>query len=105
LNAIATTERLETIARVREALAAAGAWILGHHAFSNLSFTVEFEIQPSQFPQLAVPLAAAGLHLTRSSAAQLASPPLVSHPLHASLQITFFHPEPDLRDTIPSVPG
>lgn len=104
-NAVATGNRLETAARARQALAAAGAWILDHHTFSNLSLSIAFEISPAALPRLMDELDAAGISLTRSSRAQLAEPDPETGLAPASLQITFIHDEPDLRDVVPAVPG
>ncbi len=104
-NAVATGNRLETAARARQALAAAGAWILDHHTFSNLSLSISFEIRPAALPRLMADLDAAGISLTRSSRAQPAEPDPETGLAPASLQITFIHDEPDLRDIVPAVPG
>lgn len=105
LNAVASGDQLQSAARARQALAVAGAWILNHHSFSNLSISISFAIEPARLPRLIAELDSAGISLMASSRARASEVAAIPGELQASLQITFFHNQPDLRDHIPAVPG
>lgn len=104
LHGIVRGGRLDAVARVRFALSTAGACILSHQQFSNVSLCLHFELDAGRRAALAEALCTAGVDLAPRSAAALAAPaPSGEH--QASLQLTFIHDEPDLSTPPPPVPG
>lgn len=104
LHATASGDRLEMTARVRQALGSAGAWILGHQEFSNISLCIRFETNAHHLASLERELLSSGIQLDPASLLCLRQP-AASSELAGSLQITFLHSEPDLRQFIPPIPG
>lgn len=104
LHGFVRGSHLDGVARIRFALASAGACILSHRQYSNVSFSIAFELDASRFAGLAGALRSARVDLAPASAALLAAPDS-SGEHHASLQITFLHDEPDLSTPPPPLPG
>lgn len=109
LNAVTKEDRNEMIARVREAMAAGGAWILDTKQFSNVSICFNFEIPERKATRLRDELLAIGLRLMEDAEDSLAIVRDTSESgvpdLAGTLQITFIHNEPDLRIEVPPIPG
>ena len=95
------------ISAVSGAVAEAGGWIDDVNFFSNISVALRFVIPSSSGSHLVQLLSAVPLQLDSNGVDELttlsANGP--SEEITCSLQITFFHTEPDLRLQIPSVPG
>ena len=104
LHAIATGDRHESLAAVRDAIERAGGWIEGVHLFSDLMACLNVELPPGTGPALAAGLAAAGVHVPPESEARLQS--LGDSPtLVGTLEVTFAGGPGDLRHEVPAVPG
>lgn len=114
LNADARDERHAVTERVERAIYAARGFIEDVHQFSNKSLVLSIEIARAHLPELfdalrATPLAFdahadAVEESVRSSAPHLSDAER-AETLHGTLQITFFHHEPDLAIEVPKVPG
>lgn len=114
INAVTRANRVETMARVRTALAASGAWVLDVKQFSNVSVCFSFEVPGNRMERLREALAAADLRLTRESNDSFASfsesnesagEGSQATDVAGTLQITFIHNEPDLKIEVPRIPG
>jgi len=84
--------------------------VLDSHAFSNLALAVHFELSPRAVPRvkgtlLALPMALSDASLERLDRLVAMPDSDLTETLSGSLQVTFAHPEPDLRMVIPAVPG
>lgn len=88
LHAFTRVERLEAVARVRFAVAAAGGWITGHQQFSNVSLCLWFEIGGGSLPALGEALQEAGILLPGELEAAAGE-------VSCSLQITFVPDGPE----------
>lgn len=109
LNATTQAGRIAVTAAAKDAITAAGGWITGSTAFSNVSLCLNFEIEAALVSRLADTLrstAAAGAPLTLSEASLAALRETDrAGELTGTLQITFIHDEPDLRVPVPAIPG
>ena len=107
LNAVTSADRNAIISEVNSAVAKAGGWIDDVNFFSNISIVLRFVIPLSSRSTLVELLSAQSLHLDSKELCELtaltAREP--GEEIRCSLQITFFHTEPDLRRQIPHVPG
>lgn len=95
------------IARVSEAIQTAGGCILSAQPFSNLAIFIHLEVSGTRLPMLVSTLSGTGLQMDSRSVADIRG--MTSFPDESdqtvNLCITFIHDEPDLRITVPSVPG
>ncbi|MBL8172859.1 MAG: hypothetical protein JNJ50_32340 [Acidobacteria bacterium] len=116
LNAITRGNRHQVVAEAKDAISASGGWVLDFKQFSNLSFCLNFELPSRSVTQLRAALAQIDLQLTEASEqllAEFCAPCASEDPrqqqaasdLTGTLQITFVHNEPELRVTIPAIPG
>lgn len=107
LIAVTRADRNEIISEVSASVAAVGGWIDDVNFFSNISVVLRFVIPSASGPALALRLAAQPLQVDTKSLDSLSA--LLTHrpgkEIVCSLQITFFHGDPDLRRHVPSVPG
>lgn len=107
LTAVTSADRNAIISDVSSAVAEAGGWIDDVNFFSNISVALLFIIPSSSGSTLVRLLSAQLLQLDSNGVRQLTA--LTAHEpskeIACSLQITFFHTEPDLRRHIPHVPG
>ena len=107
LNAVTSSDRNAIISDVSSAVAKAGGWIDDVNFFSNISIALRFVIPLSSRSTLVELLSAQPLQLDSNDLCELtaltAREP--EEEIRCSLQITFFHTEPDLRRQIPHVPG
>jgi hypothetical protein len=102
------SERHATLLKGRAQLASAGAWITDFRQFSNVSVCIGFEIDGQFVSTIESSLEKAGIAISRSSLAELrqsATTARASTIVNGTVQITFFHSEPDLKTEIPAVPG
>lgn len=106
-EAITRTERFVVVENASAAVQAAGGWIDDVTFFSNLSVVITFSLPPGTSDAFLEALAMSGLRVGAAAAAALKA--AESQPdidtIGCSLQITFVHSDPDLRRTIPVVPG
>lgn len=107
LTAVTRADRNVIITAVSSAVAEANGWIDDVNFFSNISVTLRFVIPSSSGCTLVRLLSAQPLKLDSSSIGELtALAGLVpGKEIACSVQITFFHTEPDLHRQIPHVPG
>ena len=107
LNAVTSADRNAIISEVSSAVAEAGGWIDDVNFFSNISIALRFVIPLSSRSTFVALLSAQPLQLDSNDLCELtaltAREP--GEEIRCSLQITFFHTEPDLRRHIPHVPG
>ncbi|HYD67620.1 hypothetical protein [Azospirillum sp.] len=105
LNGMTRSNRHAVIDRAKEAILAAGGWIMDFTLLSNALATLRFEVPDTGLWVLHAGLEAAGITLDADSRAALAAPPRGTDDLKGAVQVTFIHNEPDLRREIPAVPG
>lgn len=110
LNASTRTDRHESMALIRETFAEHSGWILDVHLFSNISVNFNFEIELSHLFDVVGALEERGVKFNRRSHAfldeqkgQLEGQDIPNS--MGTLQVTFIHNDPDLRQVIPAVPG
>lgn len=99
LHAVTRVSYFEMTARLTAALQTAGAWIVAHQQFSNLSLCLNFEIDGQRIPCLGTELAAAGFGLSAASQQSLTEP--ADGNVAGTLQVTFLHNDPDLVVPLP----
>lgn len=107
LTAVTSADRNAIISEVSSAVAEANGWIDDVNLFSNISVALRFIIPSTSGRTLVRLLSAQPLKLDPNGVHELTA--LTAHEpekeITCSLQITFFHTEPDLRRQIPHVPG
>ena len=108
LAAVTRCERQSTVDAINMAISESGGWIEDVNFFSNISIAVRSFVPSSNAVDLGTRLAGAGLIVDIEGIDELAMAMRENAPafeLLCQLNVTFFHDEPDLRRTIPSVPG
>lgn len=107
LEAITRIDRFVVVESANAAVQAAGGWIEDVNFFSNISVVVTFSLPKGTTGDFLKALAAAGLRVGDAAGASLAQADLQpgSDAVGGSLHITFVHDDPDMRRTIPVVPG
>lgn len=107
LEAITRIDRFVVMESANAAVQAAGGWIDDVNFFSNISVVVSFSLPRGTTGEFLTALAAAGLRIGDAAGASLAEADLKpgSDAVRGSLHISFVHDDPDLRRTIPVVPG
>lgn len=107
LTAVTSADRNAIISKVSSAVTEECAWIDDVNFFSNIAVALRFVIPSSSGSTLVQLLSAQPLQLDSNGVRELNA--LTAHEtreeIACSLQITFFHTEPDLRRHIPRVPG
>jgi hypothetical protein len=95
--------RHEATQRVADALAAAGGWILDSHFFSGVVLNLFFEVDSSNIARLESELERCGqLVTTKQERLPVEG---ASGLVQGTLRVCFVDGDPDLRRTVPSVPG
>ncbi len=109
LLGITRHERHRVIAEIGEAISAAGGWIVDHTSFSNIAIAIRFSLPPRGLDEWRRRIEASGVRLDEASLAHLrqAFEDALENDeeMSASLNVTFIHDEPDLRQVVPAVPG
>lgn len=111
LEATTRLPRNQMIARISQAIQAAGGSMIDSRFFSNLALFISAEVESTRLAVLRGELIATELNFAAGSVAsldrhieQLASTPdPQSVPFH--LVVTFIHSETGLRIPVPAVPG
>ena len=107
IEGVTREPRNEMIARVSQAIREAGGSIIDFRFFSNLLLFISAEVGVNDIGTLREKLIACGLNLDTRSTFQEETVPEAprqeSVPFH--LVVTFIHDEPDLRITVPAIPG
>ena len=108
LTAVTRCKRQSTVDAINTAISESGGWIEDVNFFSNISIAVRSFVPSSNAVDLGTRLAGAGLIVDIEGIDELAMAMRENAPafeLLCQLNVTFFHDEPDVRRTIPSVPG
>lgn len=109
LEGVTKRARHEVTIDIRDAISSAGGWIIDQTFFSNIAVATRFSLPPRGLGELERCVAAAAVGLDDQSLARLRQAmddsPAAEPEVTASLNITFSHNEPDLRQEIPAVPG
>jgi hypothetical protein len=108
INAVTSAERQRVIDAIAAAVSELGGWIDDVHLFSNISVAIRSFLPPDRVQPFGERLAVLGLKLSDSAQRDLtafAAAPGSAAEVLCTVQITFFHSEPDLRRPVPSVPG
>lgn len=107
LETITRSDRFVCVESASAAIQDAGGWIDDVNFFSNISVVIQFMLPPAAVDAFLAAITTAGLPVDVAAAAALvAAEPLPgTDTIAGSLHITFVHSDPDLRRTIPVVPG
>jgi transcriptional regulator len=103
--------RHEMIDYVVNCISKCSGWVLNHTMFSNTSICINFEIKASGVSKLLKQLNKNGLNLNKESIELRESFPenleesYRNKIIMGTVNITFIHNDPDLKITVPSVPG
>lgn len=99
-------DRHQVTSGVSKAVSSAGGYILDFKQFSNLSVCFNIELPPAGFFKLRKELDTIKVLLKPPTEMEMvASEKSEDADIPCSLQVLFFHEEPDLRIPIPAVPG
>jgi hypothetical protein len=100
-------ERHEITAAASDAVVAAGGYILDYNQFSNKAVCFTLELPSAGFAKLRMLLEQLGVDVisATSNEATFLSKAASDEMIPGSLRIDFYHNEPELRLTIPAVPG
>lgn len=107
LNAVTRADRNKLVSGISEAVASVGGWIEDVNFFSNISVVLRFVIAAGSGLRLVRLLETQPLQLDFDDLAKLSALSTRNEieEVACTLQITFFHNDPDLRRHVPSVPG
>lgn len=110
VNIITVTqaERQSVVGAIGQAVGDVGGWVDDVNFFSNISIALRSYIPSRKLVELGYKLVEIGLKIEPKDFANLEDAAATNSPgfeVLCSMQITFFHNEPDLRREIPSVPG
>lgn len=109
LSAVTRTDRHTAMTEVNDAVLTSGGWVEGHTLLSNIATVFRLEISAEGLEAFLARLPGIGIRLDEDSleaarkVAGLSGDRSVERPV--SLNLTFIHDEPDLRRTVPAVPG
>lgn len=108
IEAATRGQRNEMIARVSEALQSVGASVLDSRFFSNVALFIEAEVPAARLPAVIDALAETQLQLDSRSVGAIRTLPRSAQMADLCLihlSVTFIHNDPDLRITVPAIPG
>lgn len=107
-SAVTTRERHEATACIEDAVQSAHGWIEDARFYSNVSLALTAVVPSGQLTALGENLVACNLRVDQDALGLLAATVdanAADAEVRCGLEVTFFHNEPDLRRTIPAVPG
>lgn len=109
LSGVTKRERHLVTSEVSNVISAQGGWIGDHSLFSNIAIAVRFFVPRRELDGLQRGIAEAGIRLDDASLACLRQALQGAQDggdeIAVSINITFIHDEPDLRRTVPAIPG
>lgn len=107
LNAVTRAERNSLVSGISDAVADAGGWIEDVNFFSNISIVLSFVISAGSGLSLIKLFESQPMRLGSDDLAKLSALSARNkiEEVACTLQITFFHNDPDLHRHVPSVPG
>jgi hypothetical protein len=108
LSAVTRVDRHAVVDAASHAVSEVGGWIDDVNFFSNLSAALRFVIPAGGASALGRKLRAIGLRIDDADVDaldQAAAARSEKSEMVVSLNMTFVHNDPDLRRTIPAVPG
>lgn len=104
LNGVTRTERNLLIGQVTEQLGKVGGWVEDVYFFSNIAANLKCRVPGPALPILATSLAGLAINFGHDLDL-LVEAIATTDEQPVAIQLTFAHDEPDLRRTIPAVPG
>ncbi len=108
-SGITNKDRHQVIADVSKAISSNGGWIVNHEMYSNIAVMIRFNIEPKELAGWREGICVAGVRLDPETIQTLED--RINHEtdrdeeVACSLNVTFIHNEPDVRQPIPAVPG
>lgn len=108
MTGVTTADRHEVTVAIDRAILASEGWVVDHTLFSNIAITIRLSLPTGKLGDFRQRVGEAGVRLNDASAEQsqiVARDDDREAELTVSLNITFIHDEPDLRRTVPAVPG
>lgn len=109
LSAVTKVNRHEAMGLINDAVVDCGGWVEGHTLLSNFATVFRFELPASGLQRFLEKMESLSVRLDEASLATatevLRGKPSPDKELPLSLNVTFIHNEPDLKQTIPAVPG
>ena len=106
LHGVVRGDRYAALARARDAVSEAGAWVTQVHLYSDMLACLVLDVPAAAGPRLADRLVAAELGLDAASRAALVSLSTLDRwDGPASLELTFAEGRGDLKHEVPAVPG
>lgn len=107
LSAVTRQNRHGVMAEINDAVMASGGWVVNHTLFSNIATVFQLALPPARLAAFADKVNALGVHIDAESWTKIAdaAPAGSGEEIIVSLTVTFVHDEPDLKRTVPMVPG
>ncbi len=108
MNGVTSADRHEVTAAVDRVILGFEGWVVDHTLFSNIAITLRLSLPMGKLDDFRQRLGEAGVRLDDASpepAHSIAPDDDGEAEITVSLNITFIHDEPDLRRTVPAVPG
>lgn len=109
MSGVSKEGRPQVTSTVSVTSSATGGWVISHTLFSNIAITIQFSLPEQKLGEFQDHAIAAGVRLDNDSLAKIRKVIERNAPRTAefttSLNITFMHNEPDLRQEIPAAPG
>ena len=98
-------DRHQVIELVQKAISAARGWVEDSQFYSNKMTTIRFGISAGKCSEFCQTLTESGLMVEMPNGFEPADANDLDSELVGTIQLTFIHDQPDLRQTIPAVPG
>ena len=108
MNGVTSADRHEVTAAVDKAILASEGWVVDHTLFSNIAITLRLSLPMGKLDDFKRRVAEAGVRLddaSQGSSCATTRDEDGETEITVSLNVTFIHDEPDLRRTVPAVPG
>ena len=107
LSSVTKKNRQDALSIINSEVLSAGGWIISHTLFSNIAATFRFEIPANNLASMQRRLEDQAIRMDTDSqkCIERLDPAAGKEDIVAILNITFIHDEPDLRHTIPAIPG
>ncbi|WP_296993925.1 hypothetical protein [Thalassospira sp. UBA1131] len=104
-QAITRQDRHQVMELVQKAISAAHGWVEDSQFYSNKMTTIRFVISAGKCSEFCQTLTESGLMVEMPNGFEPADANDPDSELTGTIQLTFIHDQPDLRQTIPAVPG
>lgn len=105
ITAVTHADRIGAVDAMNAAITSVRGWVEDFNFFSNISVAVRCVVPAGNFPEFKAALRSIGFKFDANSLEVDGDRGADADELTVAINVTFVHDKPDLRRTIPPIPG